>query len=94
MPEDSTAALALAMEEADTCRSCGYPKAWCRDPKRPFTDYEVHEETCQATLRLAHFREGDKWKSRHEPSKQATQMWPRFREGRAPDLAAGLNTDD
>lgn len=91
LPMDTALALALAQEESDTCPSCGYLKAICRDPARPWTDYEIHEETCQATLRLGHFHESDKWKARHDATKRAAQVSPRFREGKAPDVLVGLD---
>ena len=93
LPEDTAKAVALAEEERDTCGSCGYPKAWCRGKGSQVTDYEVAQETCQATYRLAMFRESDEWKNRHPASQAGTQMYPRFREGHEPPVTAGLDID-
>ncbi len=90
--EDTDAVLALAAEEADTCPSCGMPRAFCRSGASgvTFADFEPLEETCQATLRLEQHREAV-GKKRDTATNQATQMSVRFREGRGPGLFAGLD---
>jgi len=93
LPSDTAKAVALALEEADTCPTCGYPKSWCRGKGSQFTDYEVAQETCQATYRLALFRESDDWKNKHDATKQAVQLSARFRPGHEPPIDAGLDTD-
>lgn len=90
LDEDTAWAVALAEEERDACPSCGMPKDICRSGDIPFTDYEVREETCQPTLRLAHHRNSDAWKSRHEATKHAVQASVRFRDGKAPRTDYGL----
>lgn len=92
LPEDTDAAIALAEEERDTCPSCGMPKAWCRDPKNQFA-FDVHEERCWASYRLAQHKSGDKWNAKHDDTKAATQLSPRFRDELGPDVTAGLNID-
>jgi hypothetical protein len=89
--DDTAAVIALAEEERDTCPSCGLLKIWCRGAGSQFTDYEVAEETCQATMRLAQFRESDGWKAKHAATQKATQLSVRFREGHEPDVDAGLD---
>jgi hypothetical protein len=93
LKEDSDLAIALAEEERDTCPSCGLPKAWCRDPANQFAVFDVHEEACFATLRLAEHRKAVDQK-RSDESRAATQTSVRFAEGNAPDLAAGLGLAD
>ncbi len=89
--DDTDLAVALALEERDTCPSCGLPMVWCRDGKAyPFTDYEVTEQVCQPTLRLERYRESDGWKTKHAATQAATRLSTRFREGREPDIDAGL----
>ena len=92
--EDTAGAVALAEEERDTCPTCGLLKVWCRGAGSKFTDYEVAEETCQATMRLAQFRESDGWKAKHAATQQSTQLSVRFRPGYEPDLEAGLGLGD
>ena len=92
LEEDTTLAVALAEEERDTCSSCGYPKAWCRDPANQFA-FEPAEEMCFVTWRLAQFGESDAWKSKQSDTQRATKVYPRFREGHEPDLGAGLGLD-
>jgi hypothetical protein len=84
--------LALAEEERDTCPSCGLPKAWCRDPKAQFKGFEVHEETCFATYKLAEHRKSVDEK-RSDESRVSTQMSVRFADGYEPDTDAGLGLD-
>lgn len=91
--EDTDYAIALAEEERDACPSCGMPKAWCRDPANQFA-FEPAEATCWPAYRLAQHRRGDKWKSKHDDTKAATQLSARFRKGYEPDIAAGLNIDE
>jgi len=89
LEEDTAAALALAEEERDTCRSCGLPKAWCRDPANQFGAFEAHEDTCFATYALAIHRKGVDDK-RSDETRVATQTSVRFVPGREPDVEAGL----
>ncbi len=71
------------------------PKAWCRTPDGAagVARFEVHEERCWASYRLALHRGRDDWKKKHDDTKQATQLSPRFRKGHEPALDAGLNID-
>lgn len=92
LPEDTALALALAQEEQDTCPSCGYLKAICRGGReRPFTDYKIHEETCQVTLALGYHQSSPEIEKRSEAVRHATQALPRFREGKEPDILIGLD---
>lgn len=86
LPEDTDLAVALAEEEADTCRSCGYPKAWCRDPKHQFV-FEVVGEQCHATYALVSAGGAEA----KEASRQARQSSARFRAGFIADTSAGLD---
>jgi len=86
--EDTAGALALAEEERDTCPSCGYLKVWCRDPANQFGAFDVDEEFCWATYRLADYR---KSKDYGESQAASVQLAVRFREGREPDIEAGLD---
>ena len=92
LAEDTDLALALAEEEADTCPSCGLLKAWCRDAGNQFA-FEAAEEQCHVTYTLAAYRSkvDDK---RDEATRRAAQVSARFREGRTPDLTAGLDLPD
>lgn len=85
--------IALAEEERATCPSCGMLKSICRDPDYQLA-FEPHEEQCNATWRLAQFRESDGWKNKHPATQQATQISVRFRDGMAPPLEHGLELED
>jgi hypothetical protein len=87
--DDTSAAVALALEERDTCPSCGYPKAWCRDPDNQFA-FEPHEEACHATYTItAHRIKVDE--KRSNETRASTLMAARFRKGKEPDIDAGLD---
>jgi len=91
--EDTDGAVALAEEERDTCPSCGYPKVWCRDPNHQFGVFEAREEQCHATFALE-TRKAAVRESRDAPTQAAVQTTARFRDGKAPDLYAGLEVED
>jgi hypothetical protein len=91
--EDTAGALALAEEERDTCPSCGYPKVWCRDPANQFGAFDVAQEFCWATYRLADYRKA-KVENMSESQRASVQLAARFREGREPDFDAGLGLGD
>lgn len=88
--EDTAWALALAEEERDTCPLCGYLKAWCRDPRNQFGAFEVQDDFCWATYRLADHRKAVGWT---DSQVAAAQPAVRFSAGREPDLDAGLDLD-
>jgi hypothetical protein len=88
--EDTFYAVALAEEERDTCSQCGMPKVWCRDPANQFA-FDADESTCWPTYRLAQYRSGEKWKSKLDDTREATQLSAHFREGHEPDIDAGLD---
>jgi len=90
--DDTLGALALAEEERDACPSCGYPKAWCRDPANQFGAFEPHEDWCWATYRLADHRKA-KVEQMGDSQREALQLTARFREGREPDFDAGLGLE-
>jgi hypothetical protein len=85
--------IALAEEERETCPSCGFPKAWCQDPRAQFGAFEAHESTCFATYALAMHRKGVDEK-RTDETRVSTQTSIRFAPGREPDLEAGLGLAD
>lgn len=88
--EDDTAkAVALAEEERDTCPACGMPKVWCRDPANQFGAFEPVTDFCWVAYRLADHRAAVVEKM-SDSQRAAAQVSVRFREGREPDLSAGL----
>lgn len=91
--DDTAAVIALAEEERDTCPACGYPKAWCRDPGNQFGAFEPHQEFCWATYRLADHRSAVVEKM-SDAQRASVQISARFREGREPDIEAGLELGD
>lgn len=90
LEEDTALAVALAEEERDTCPSCGYQKAWCRDPANQFGAFDVQQEFCWASYRLADHRAA-KFEALSDSQRASVQVWATFREGREPDVEAGLN---
>ncbi len=86
--------FALAEEERDTCPACGMLKIICRDPKNKYGVFEVREDFCWATYRIASHTGCDNWKARHEDTRRATQLAVTFREGQAPPLEIGLDLPD
>lgn len=90
LPADTAAALALAEEEADTCNKCGLPKAYCRDNENGRARFDVDEEWCWATYRVAQ-RAAKMEKEKSAPADTAARVHSaKFREGREPDIMAGL----
>lgn len=90
--DDTAAAIALAEEERDTCSSCGMPKAWCRDRANEHA-FDVREDRCFATYRVALRREKNEKEGMHPASRQSVQLSPRFRTGHEPAIDAGLDFD-
>ena len=64
-------------------------KAWCRDPANQFGTFEPHEDFCWASYRLADHRKA-KVEQMSDSQRASLQLSVRFREGREPDLEAGL----
>lgn len=94
LEEDTAAAIALAEEERDTCQVCGLPRVWCRTGGlEDVGRFDVKEDTCWATYRLALRREALEKEGAHPATRQARQLVPRFRKGYTPDFAAGLDID-
>lgn len=93
LPADTEKAIALAMEERDTCQMCGLPKAWCRDNSTGRERFDVATDFCWATYRLALRQEKDQKEGKHPSTTRATVLSVRFRDGKEPDLAAGLGID-
>lgn len=95
LEEDTAAAIALAEEERDTCPSCGLPKAYCRseDAEEGVARFDIREDRCWATYRIALRREALEKDGAHSATKQAMQITPRIRKGHEPALDAGLNID-
>lgn len=92
-PADRAAALALAEEEADTCRQCGMPRSWCRDNATGRARFDVNEEFCWATYRVA-LRQEKQLKEKVAPAMRAGYVHtPRFNDGHEPDVMAGLEAD-
>lgn len=93
LPADSAAVLALAMEEADACKQCGLPKAICRDNKTGRARFDVDEEFCWASYRIAQ-RQIKQDKEKVDPATKAGYVHaPKFRSGQEPDMLAGLGID-
>lgn len=90
LPQDTDGAIALAEEERDTCPSCGLLKVWCRDPANQFGTFEAHEEQCHVTWTLATHRAAVSDK-RDDATRAAVQVAARFKDGKQPDLTAGLD---
>lgn len=90
--EDTDLALALAEEEADTCSSCGFPKAWCRDPRHQFS-FDADESVCWPSYRLAQHRAHTDFDKKDETTRAAVQLAARFRSDPAhqPNMLAGLD---
>jgi len=93
LPEDTAAAIALAEEEADTCSSCGLPKAWCRDNEAGRNRFDVAESFCWATYRVGLRQEKQGKEKMPEAQRRAYQVSPRFRKGYEPEVTAGLDLD-
>lgn len=94
MPADTAAVLALAEEEADQCRQCGMPKVWCRDNDKGRARFDVDESFCWATYRIGQ-RQAKQQKEKADQAMQAAYVLsPKFREGREPDMLAGLDIDE
>jgi hypothetical protein len=94
LPSDTAAVVALAEEEVDTCPQCRMPKAWCRAAKDGRARFDVAEEFCWATYRIA-LREQRREKEKTDPAtRAATLLAPKFRQGYEPDVMAGLMPDD
>lgn len=88
--EDTAYALALAEEERDACPSCGMPKAWCRDNDAGRARFDVQEDFCWATYRVA-LRQDKQASEKVDPvTRQATRLTARIREGHEPEIDAGL----
>lgn len=96
LEDDTAAAVALGEEEADTCPSCGMPKAWCRtkDAEEGLARFDVAEDRCWATYRVALRRDKYDTEKTHGATRQAMQLTTRFRPGHMPPLDAGLTFDD
>jgi hypothetical protein len=92
--EDTDAAVALAEEEADTCPQCGMPKVWCRDAKNHQFSFEGVASTCWATEAQKVFEKTDGYKKLKDSVREATYVSARFRDGREPDLLAGLDVGE
>lgn len=93
LADDTAKAVALAEEERDTCPACGMPKAWCRDPVNQFGAFEPVEDFCWASYRLSDHRRA-KVEQMGESQRDALQLSVRFREGREPDVDAGLDLSE
>lgn len=90
LPWDRLVVEALADEEADTCRKCGLPKAWCRDNEAGRARFDVKDEFCWATYRVG-LRQAKTAKENVPPAQEnATILSATFREGREPPIDAGL----
>lgn len=90
LPEDSAAAVALALEEADACRLCGQPRAWCRDNENGRARFDVDEQFCWATYRVALRKIKQDKENVGDALRQAYIHTPKYAEGKEPDIMAGL----
>lgn len=87
---DTAAAMALAEEEDDTCRKCGLPRVWCRDNKKGRARFDVAEDFCWATYRVA-LRQDKQGKEKvSAATREATLLSAGFREGYEPQITDGL----
>lgn len=94
LEEDTAHAVALAEEEANTCRSCGLPKAICRDPANKFGIFAGSHDFCYASYTLHDYRKA-KTKNLSDAQQAAVQWNVEFREGKEVDATAGLGiTED
>ena len=91
LAEDTEAAIALAEEEADTCPSCGMPKAWCRDDEVGRKRFDVAEDFCWATYRVGLRQRQQELQKVDDASRRARQIRATFRNGYEPDITAGLD---
>lgn len=88
--EDTAAAIALAEEEQDTCRSCGWPKAICRDPANAHRLFKGEHEICWATYARADHQKS-KTRNMSDAQLAAVQLSVGVLPGREPELTAGLD---
>jgi hypothetical protein len=79
------------MEEADTCSQCGMPRAWCRDNEVGRRRFDISEEFCWATYRVA-LRHQKHEKEKIDGALRAAYIHSaRIVPKHAPDLMAGLD---
>lgn len=91
LPTDWSASLALAEEEAETCRQCGLPVAFCRDNETGRARFDVEEEFCWASYRVA-LRKIKLEKENDSAANSAARVHSaKFVKGKEPDFAAGLD---
>lgn len=69
-------------------------KSWCRDAANHQFSFRAEASTCWATEALERYRRTDAFQKLAEPTQSATQLAARFREGKHPDLLAGLDLED
>lgn len=91
--EDASAALALAEEEADACKQCGMPRVWCRDNEHGRARFDLTEEFCWATYRVALRQKKQNVEKTDEAMRAAYVHSPKFVEGQEPDMLAGLGIE-
>lgn len=90
LTSDSAAVTALALEEADACSKCGMPKAWCRDNEVGRARFDINEEFCWATYRIA-LRQSKQEKEKVDGALRAAYVHSaRIQEKHTPDPMAGL----
>jgi hypothetical protein len=90
LPEDTDLAVALALEERDACPKCGLPKAWCRDNDAGRARFDVAEDFCWATYRVALRQEKQTKEKVPQSTQMATVMRAAIRPGYEPDIQADL----
>jgi len=88
--DDTDLAIALAEEEADTCRQCGLPIAVCSDPAYQFA-FTGDQRMCWATYGLTQYKGEIDWDNKLEDTRRATNLFVRFRPGHEAPLDAGLD---
>ena len=90
LPEDTAAVMALVEEEANECPKCGMPKDWCRDHKSGRARFDVVDDYCWATDRIARRQKKQNDEKVDAITRAATLLSVKFREGHEPDVGAGL----
>jgi hypothetical protein len=94
LAEDTAAALALAEEQADACKQCGMPKVWCRDNDHGRARFDLDEEFCWATYRIALRQKKQNTEKTDDAMRAAYVYSPKFVKGQEPDMLAGLGIND
>lgn len=91
--EDTDLAVALAEEERDACPKCGMPRAFCREQEDARARWDVREDFCWVSFRLAQRRPKHNQDGSPSAVERATIVIPTVRPGYEMNLYAGLELD-